>query len=105
MLNEGQAVTLTPDRMGSRRSGPKLPRHRAESAGPAYRVLIADDQPSVRAALQRILVRQGLEVTQMTDGPSALAAARSLLPDLVLLDGSMPGCDGYEVCRQLKSDS
>ncbi len=98
-------TTLTTNRPRSRRSDPKAVRRRVDSAGPAHRVLIADDQPSVRAALTRILVRQGLEVTEMSDGPSALATARAMLPDLVLLDGSMPGCDGYEVCRQLKSDS
>lgn len=69
------------------------------------RVLVADDQPTVRAALTRILERQGLEVVQAHDGPSALAAARAMAPDLVLLDVSMPGCNGYEVCRQLKSDN
>ena len=105
MLHDANGTTLTTDRQRARRSDPKAVRRRVDSAGPAYRVLIADDQPSVRAALTRILVRLGFEVTQMSDGPSALATARSMLPDLVLLDGSMPGCDGYEVCRQLKSDS
>ncbi len=68
-------------------------------------VLVADDQPSVRTALARILERQGLEVVTAVDGPSALEAVRTMAPDLVLLDVTMPGCDGYEVCRQLKSDS
>lgn len=69
------------------------------------RVLVADDQATVRIALTRILERQGLEVITVEDGPSALEAVRTMAPDLVLLDVAMPGCDGYEVCRQLKSDS
>jgi putative two-component system response regulator len=69
-----------------------------------HRVLIADDEPSIRAALSRVLGRMGLEVMEARDGPSALAAARTLEPDLVMLDAAMPGCDGYEVCRRLKSD-
>ena len=83
----------------------RVPMRRVGPFSPTYRVLIADDQPAVRTALARILERQGLEVVEAVDGPSALAAARTLSPDLVLLDVSMPGCDGYEVCRQLKSDS
>ncbi len=68
------------------------------------RVLVADDQLSVRTALARILERQGHEVITAVDGPSALEAVRTMSPDLVLLDVAMPGCDGYEVCRQVKSN-
>jgi putative two-component system response regulator len=68
------------------------------------RVLVADDQASVRTALARVLERLGLDVIQVSDGPSAIQAALTMSPDLVLLDVSMPGCDGYEVCRRLKSD-
>jgi putative two-component system response regulator len=92
----------------SRPGGRSASRARAAAArrGEAdrKRVLVADDQRSVRNALARILERQGLEVIQVADGPSALAAGLTMSPDLVLLDVSMPGCDGYEVCRQLKSD-
>jgi putative two-component system response regulator len=79
-----------------------VPFRRSQTSG--SRVLVADDQASVRAVLARILERQGLEVIQVADGPAALQAGLTMSPDLVLLDVSMPGCDGYEVCRQLKSD-
>jgi putative two-component system response regulator len=80
------------------------PRRGITPGSQTQRVLVADDQPMVRAALAKILKRLGLEVVEATDGPSAISAALTMAPDLVLLDVSMPGCDGYEVCRQLKSD-
>lgn len=66
------------------------------------RVLVADDQPVQRRVLARLLRREGVEVVEAHDGPSALAAFEAGAPDLVLLDATMPGCDGYEVCRRLK---
>ncbi|MFI5207543.1 MAG: HD domain-containing phosphohydrolase [Gemmatimonadales bacterium] len=96
-------TTATRQPMRRRASDARAVTFRRSHAG-GKRVLVADDQPSVRAALARILERQGLEVIQVGDGPSALEAGLTMSPDLVLLDVSMPGCDGYEVCRQLKSD-
>lgn len=67
------------------------------------RVLIVDDVP-VNIKLLRELLKNSYSVNFATDGHTALALAESSLPDLVLLDISMPEMDGYEVCRRLKSN-
>ena len=66
-------------------------------------ILVVDDVPENIDVLTGIL-RGEYRVRAATNGPSALALARKSPPDLILLDIMMPGMDGYEVCRQLKSD-
>ncbi|MCX7894753.1 MAG: response regulator [Thermoanaerobaculum sp.] len=68
------------------------------------RVLVVDDQPLNTEALAQALGPLGYDVWQALDGPTALLLAKERLPDVVLLDISMPGMDGFEVCRQLKAD-
>ena len=70
----------------------------------AQRVLVVDDLPLARRMLARVLELQGVDVIEAGDGPSALAAARTLNPDLILLDAEMPGCDGFDLCRQMRDD-
>ena len=67
-------------------------------------ILIVDDIPDNLAILSRILKERGYSVRPAINGQLALKAARHVPPDLILLDIMMPGMDGYEVCRQLKSD-
>lgn len=69
------------------------------------RVLVADDSESIRALFQKMLTTDGHHVISVPDGMAALDAVRRHRPDVVLLDVGMPGVDGIEVCRQLKSDS
>src|SRR6185436_435647 len=69
------------------------------------RILIVDDNETNRDILMARLGPQGYELKQAADGEEALAAARELLPDLILLDIMMPKIDGIEVCKQLKSDA
>jgi len=71
----------------------------------AQRVLVVDDMPMARRVLARVLELQGVDVIEAGDGPSALAAARTLNPDLILLDAQMPDCNGYELCRQIREDA
>ncbi len=67
-------------------------------------LLIVDDEPGGREALEGLLLNQGYRLNFASGGAEALAATRELRPDLVLLDVMMPGMDGFEVCRQLRSD-
>ena len=69
------------------------------------RILVVDDDRAVRDALRRVLTLAGYEVECVEDGDAALAAASQLAPDAVVLDIGMPGVDGIEVCRRLRSNS
>lgn len=68
------------------------------------RILIVDDDPTVRETLRTCFAGEGYEMAFAADGPGALAQAAEWLPDLVLLDVMMPGMDGFEVCRRLRAD-
>jgi CheY-like chemotaxis protein len=76
----------------------------AEARERRRRVLVVDDSTDSAESLARLLRRWGHEVHLAYDGPSALAAARSTAPQVVLLDIGLPGMDGYEVARQLRQD-
>jgi DNA-binding response OmpR family regulator len=69
------------------------------------RVLVVDDEPHIRTVLRGYLQADGFEVAEAADGGAALAAMRDQPPDLVLLDVMMPGIDGLEVLRQLRTFS
>lgn len=67
------------------------------------RLLVVDDEPGMRRTLQRIMRAKGFDVLVAEDGPTAIATAREFLPDVLLLDVRMPGIDGVETWRQLKT--
>ena len=67
------------------------------------RILVVDDDPSIVDLLEAFLQHE-YHVSVATHGEQAIDLCRRQLPDLVLLDVMMPGLDGYEVCRRLKSD-
>ncbi|WP_206830234.1 response regulator transcription factor [Alicyclobacillus fructus] len=67
------------------------------------RVLVVDDEPSIVKFLEFGLRREGYEVQTAEDGVSAIAKARESMPHVCILDVMMPGPDGFEVCRMLKS--
>ena len=66
-------------------------------------VLVVDDEPAVRQALQRALSFEGYEVRLASDGHAALDSLLHDPADAILLDVSMPGLDGLEVCRRLRA--
>lgn len=66
------------------------------------RILIAEDEPDLRAVLRMQLEMEGYEVIEATDGREAVALTQSEAPDALLLDIMMPMLDGHEVCRQLR---
>ena len=66
------------------------------------RVLVVDDDPSLRRMLDRTLAAEGFEVTVASDGGAALAAAERAAPDVIVLDVAMPGLDGLAVCRRFR---
>ncbi|HWR98785.1 MAG TPA: hybrid sensor histidine kinase/response regulator, partial [Candidatus Methanoperedens sp.] len=72
-------------------------------ASPAV-IMVIDDVPANVRLLGEILLSCGYQVQAFTDGAQALTAAAASPPDLVLLDISMPGLDGYMVCERLKAD-
>jgi putative two-component system response regulator len=68
------------------------------------RILVVDDEPPNVALLIRLLNREGYDVDPVFDGESALQSIARRPPDVVLLDVHLPGLDGFEVCRRIKSN-
>ncbi len=66
------------------------------------RILVVDDDAGGRRLTRATLTRAGFEVTEASDGQKALDAMRAQLPDLVLMDVSMPVMDGFSACAELR---
>ena len=69
------------------------------------RILIIEDEAEIAGYLRRGLMLEGFSVEIATDGPAGLAAAREHVPDLVVLDLMLPGIDGLEITRRLRTVS
>lgn len=67
------------------------------------KILIVDDDDASRDTLESVLNNQDYELIMASNGLEALQIAAAVLPDLILLDIMMPGMDGFEVCRRLRS--
>lgn len=76
-----------------------MPDHRSPT------ILVVDDTPANLLLLTQLLNGQAYDVRPVTQGAMALAAARTIRPDLILLDIRMPDIDGYTICQELKADS
>src|SRR5262245_35762987 len=90
----------------SRADGPlaSSPAREAPARGERPRILAVDDHPMNCELLEAMLVPQGYLVDCVYSGADAIASVRKDPPDLVLLDVSMPGMDGFEVARKLRGD-
>jgi CheY-like chemotaxis protein len=82
---------------GHRRSDPLR-------AGPSRKILVVDDNVDAADALAELLRDFGHDVRAAHDGPSAIEQAGLHQPDIVFLDIGMPGCDGYEVARRMRTE-
>ncbi|WP_374711167.1 response regulator [Roseiflexus sp.] len=71
----------------------------------ARTLLIVEDEDRLRNLLRGYLEREGFRIVQARDGVQALSLARSEQPDLIILDLMLPGIDGLEVCRRLRTFS
>jgi signal transduction histidine kinase len=67
------------------------------------KILIVDDDPTARDTLEAMLEGKGYQLEIAKNGSEALDLANRILPDLILLDVMMPGMDGFEVCRRIRS--
>ena len=65
-------------------------------------VLVVDDEPKILQVVRDYLADAGFTVTTASDGTTALAQARAVVPDLVVLDLGLPGMDGLDVARELQ---
>ena len=68
------------------------------------KILVVDDRPENLHLLSDALSGKGYDVKCVVNGEMALIVANTVIPDLILLDVIMPGIDGYQVCKRLKSD-
>jgi DNA-binding response OmpR family regulator len=75
----------------------------SESARAPSRVLVVEDDPTVAEVVGRYLEREGYEVKIVSDGQDAVASALAAPPDLMVLDIMLPGLDGLEVCRRVRT--
>lgn len=69
------------------------------------RILVVEDQDSIRRMIEALIQARGYKVTAVSSGAKAIDVAMTEAPDLVLLDLMLPGeYDGFEVCRRLRAD-
>jgi CheY-like chemotaxis protein len=89
------AATTAESRPGNGR--PQVPQHRR-------RVLVVEDSPDVREVLQEYLEELGHEVSIAANGIEGVSKVLELRPDVALVDVGLPGFDGYEVARRVRTD-
>ena len=70
-----------------------------------YKILIADDDANVHQSLNAYFKREGYQILSAFDGEEAMALAKNVKPDMILLDIMMPKKDGLVVCREIRRES
>ena len=69
------------------------------------KILVVDDEPNILLSLEFLMQQAGFEVITAEDGQNALDQANQAMPDLVLLDISLPDISGFEVLERLRQES
>jgi DNA-binding response OmpR family regulator len=77
----------------------------AGATGIRFRALVVDDEPPLVQVVGGYLAREGFDVVSATDGVAAVTAAREHRPDVIVLDLMLPGIDGVEACRRIRTFS
>jgi CheY-like chemotaxis protein len=83
----------------------RTPSARPAAAADAPLVLVVDDEVYARYTIRCLLEREGFRVETASDGEEGLAAATSLRPAIVIMDLSMPRCDGLEAARRMRAEA
>lgn len=106
-LGEGSEFVVTLPRVVEKDSrsalDPTRPSSGSETIRP-HRILVVDDEADMAEAFAELLEANGHTALAVNDGPSALEAARTFEPEVVLLDLGLPDMDGYEVARRLREE-
>ncbi len=68
------------------------------------RILLVDDEPGIRTAVQTYLEDEGFEVTTAIDGEEGFEKAQKMMPDVIISDVMMPRCDGYGLLKKIRED-
>ncbi len=68
------------------------------------RILLVDDEPGIRTAVQAYLEDEGFEVSTAVDGEEGWQQAQQMIPDLIISDVMMPRCDGYGLLKKIRED-
>lgn len=76
-----------------------------QSESQILNVLVVEDDPQIGELQRKLLERAGFAVKLANTGPDGLRLARTEVPHAVVMDGDLPGMDGFETCRRLKSEA
>ncbi len=71
----------------------------------ASKILVVDDEPQIRRVMRATLSSQGYTIVEAASGAAALEKLRRERPDLILLDMNLPGLDGLDTCREIRTSS
>ena len=71
----------------------------------APKILVVDDDPAINEMLTIVLEAEGFQTSSVTDGAEAVQTFRSFSPDLILLDLMLPGMNGIDICREIRTES
>ena len=74
------------------------------TSGNSAKILVVDDEPNIVLILEFLLQREGYHVEKAYNGLQALELANTFLPDIIVLDVMMPGMDGFEVARKMRTN-